>query len=166
MQNKVWLKLRGLFLQWECIVSLHVLKTSQMSYFYSEQVCRYTARLKDRGETLCRHCEAKLNIIEAVFISVCVTITSNDSSWEASGHTPYHIDFSLERLLCADRGREGRNRGEIAVGDGDDGGWSKETQSGVIDVENEGVQQRSSARGRFLVKCVDVFQSHKCSNLS
>lgn len=38
--------------------------------------------------------------------------------------------------------------------------------SGVFDVWNEGVQQRDGARGRCLVKCVDVFQSRKCSNLS
>lgn len=39
-------------------------------------------------------------------------------------------------------------------------------QSGLIDVGNEGVQQRNNARGTCLVKCVDVFESHKCSNLS
>lgn len=54
---------------------------------------------------------------------------------------------------------------KIADGDDDDGGWGKETQSVVIDVVNEGVQPRS-AQGRCLVKCVDIFQSHKCSNLS
>lgn len=43
-------------------------------------------------------------------------------------------------------------------------GWVKK-QNGVIDVGNEGVRRRNSARGRCLVKCVDIFQSPKCSNL-
>lgn len=60
-----------------------------------------------------------------------------------------------------------RNRAEIVDADGgDDGGWGKKAQSCVIDVRNEGVQPRNCAQGRCLVKCVDVFQSHKCSNLS
>lgn len=46
---------------------------------------------------------------------MCMTITSIDSSWEASGHTPYHIDFSLERLPCADGGLEEINRREKMV---------------------------------------------------
>lgn len=62
---------------------------------------------------------------------------------------------------------EERNRPEIAdVDGGDNCGWGKESQSSVTDVRNEGVQQRNCAQGRCLVKCVDVFQSHKCSNLS
>lgn len=53
---------------------------------------------------------------------MCV-FTSIDSCREASGHTPYHIDFSLERLCRWKDGgkKQGRDDGD-GDGDGDDGG--------------------------------------------
>lgn len=66
---------------------------------------------------LCRHWKAKSNII---FVLVCVAITSIDSSWEASGRTPYRIDFSWEEAAVC-RWRDGRNKQGGDDGDGDYG---------------------------------------------
>lgn len=78
-------------------------------YHVFTQNMYYAVCLKGREKILCSHCEAKSNIIMTVFISLCLTMTSIDYSWEASGHTPYRIDLSSERLLCADRRMEKTN---------------------------------------------------------
>lgn len=48
--------------------------------------------------------------------------------------------------------------------DDDDGRWSTKKQSIGAEVGNEG--GRGNKEQGDIVKCVDVFQSHKCSNFS
>ena len=128
-----------------------------------------TQSLKGRGEILCRPREAKSKTNRGC-LRFCLTITLKDNSWEASGHTPYHIDFSSKRLLCADGGMEegeqGRGGGGGVADGNDEGGWGKETERCDWRREWGGGQQSNDAQGRDWVKRVDVFQSHKCSNLS
>lgn len=104
--------------------------------------------LPEWGE-LCRHWKAKSNII---FMLVCAAITSIDSSWEASGHTPYRIDFSWEKAAVC-RWSNGRNK---------QGGRWRRWWLWWWDQRHVGIMEhRTGTQGRCLVKCV---QSRKCGH--